>query len=197
MDKGYFTGGDALCGLQHYWPQVKGELRGAWRLYRNWRRIEVPQRAPPLPRSIALALIGLFLKWEEPQMAFLVGLGFHTFLRTGEILSLLYTDVHLHRGAHGAVTVRKSKTGLRFNIDEAVAIYDVELYQLLGSSVIFPSEGLLLNTSGLIVLRNFATCFTKALKSSNWAVKNTNPTPFVGEGLLMPLSPNKLWRQSS
>ena len=28
------------------------------------------------------------------------------------------------------MTVRKSKTGLRFNIDEAVAIYDVELYRL-------------------------------------------------------------------
>lgn len=51
--------GDALCGLQHFWPQVKGELRGAWRLYKQWRRIEVPQRAPPLPRSVALALVGV------------------------------------------------------------------------------------------------------------------------------------------
>lgn len=122
--------GDALCGLQHYWPQVKGQLRGPWKLYRNWRRIEVPQRAPPLPRVIALALIGLFLEWEEPQMAFLIGLGFHTFLRTGEMLNLVNKDVKLEKGAPGAVTVRKSKTGLRFNIDEAVAIYDVELYQL-------------------------------------------------------------------
>eukprot|EP00435_Cladocopium_sp_Y103_P061038 s161_g22.t1 len=122
--------GDALCGLQHYWPQVKGELRGAWKLYRNWRRIEVPQRAPPLPRPIALALIGLFLEWAEPRMAFLLALGFHTFLRTGEMLSLLCKDVHLVPHQHGVVMVRKSKTGLRFNIDEAVAIYDVELYKL-------------------------------------------------------------------
>ena len=122
--------GDALCGLQHYWPQLKGQLRGAWKLYRNWRRIEVPQRAPPLPRGVALALVGLFLEWEYPSMAFLVALGFHTFLRTGEMLSLEFRDIHLEKGSPGAVTVRKSKTGLRFNIDEAVAIYDVELYQL-------------------------------------------------------------------
>eukprot|EP00435_Cladocopium_sp_Y103_P073136 s379_g42.t1 len=122
--------GDALCGLQHYWPQLKGELRGAWKLYHNWRRIEVPQRAPPLPRSIALALVGLFLHWEQPQMAFLLALGFHTFLRTGEMLNLEHRDVHLFPRANGAVTIRKSKTGLRFNIDEAVAIYDVELHRL-------------------------------------------------------------------
>lgn len=122
--------GDALCGLQHHWPQLKGELRGAWKLYRNWRRIEIPQRAPPLPRPIALALVGLFLSWEEAHMAFLVALGFHTFLRTGEILKLEYRDIHLGPAGPGAVTVKRSKTGLRFNIDEAVAIYDVELYRL-------------------------------------------------------------------
>ena len=122
--------GDALCGLQHHWPQLKGLLRGSWRLYKNWRRIEVPQRAPPLPRPIALALVGLFLHWEDPRMAFLLALGFHTFLRTGEILQLLHSDVQLKKGCSGAVLVRRSKTGLRFNIDEAVAIHDVELYQL-------------------------------------------------------------------
>ena len=122
--------GDALCGLQHYWPKIKGELKGAWKLYKNWRRIEVPQRAPPLPRPIALAVIGLLLHWEQPQMAFLIALGFHTFLRTGEILNLQYKDIHLLRNSKGAVTVRKSKTGLRFNIDEAVAIYDSELFPL-------------------------------------------------------------------
>lgn len=33
--------GDALCGLQFYWPEVKGQ-RSSWRLYKNWRRLEVP-----------------------------------------------------------------------------------------------------------------------------------------------------------
>ena len=123
--------GDALCGLQHHWPQVKGYLRGAWKLYKSWRRIEVPQRAPPLPKNVCLALVGLFLDWGEATMAFLVALAFHTFLRTGEILNLSFRDVQLSRHG-GAVTVRRSKTGLRFNIDEAVAIHDTGLWQLWG-----------------------------------------------------------------
>ena len=94
--------GAALCGLQHHWPQLKGLLRGSWNLYKNWRRIEVAQRAPPLPRPIALALVGLFVPWENPAMAFLIALGFHTFLRTGGILNLTFKDVQLRKGSPGS-----------------------------------------------------------------------------------------------
>ena len=59
-------------------------------------------------------------------MAFLLALGFHTYLRTGEILKLTAQDVALN-SQHGVVTIRRSKTGLRFNIDEAVAINDLSL----------------------------------------------------------------------
>ena len=121
--------GDALCGVHFYWPQVKGHLRGAWKLYRNWRRIEVPQRAPPMPRFIARALVSYFLDRAEPAMAFLIALGFHTYLRTGEILKLQVQDVAL-TARHGVVTIKRSKTGLRFNIDEAVAINDRSLFSL-------------------------------------------------------------------
>ena len=121
--------GDALCGIHFFWPQVKGHLRGAWRLYKNWRKIEVPQRAPPLPRVVCRALVGVFLEWEEPALAFLVALGFHTYLRTGEILKLQVRDVML-TPEHGVVSIKGSKTGLRFNVDEAVAINDKALHQL-------------------------------------------------------------------
>ena len=29
------TIGDALCGVHFYWPQVKGMLRGSWKLYKK------------------------------------------------------------------------------------------------------------------------------------------------------------------
>eukprot|EP00438_Fugacium_kawagutii_P032920 Skav205027 [mRNA] locus=scaffold6308:1300:5659:- [translate_table: standard] len=38
---------DSLSGLQFYWPELKGTLRQSWRMFRNWRRIEAPARAPP------------------------------------------------------------------------------------------------------------------------------------------------------
>ena len=123
------TIGDALCGLHYFWPQVKGCLRGSWKLYKNWRRLEVPQRAPPLPQFVALAFISLFLEWQEPVMAFLIALGFHCRLRTGEILNLLVKDISLDP-ERGVVTIRRSKTGLRFNIDQAISITDRALFQL-------------------------------------------------------------------
>ena len=121
--------GDALCGIHFFWPQIKGYLRGSWRLCKNWRKIEVPQRAPPLPRVVCWALVGPFLEWEEPALAFLFALGFHTYLRTGEILKLQVQDVLLTPD-HGVVSIKGSKTGLRFNVDEAVGINDKPLYQL-------------------------------------------------------------------
>ena len=121
--------GDALCGLHYFWPQVKGLLRGSWKLYKNWRRLEIPQRAPPMPRSVALAMISLFLEWNEPTMAFLIALGFHAYLRTGEILRLKCQDILLSPET-GVVTIKASKTGLRFNIDESVALTDSALWRL-------------------------------------------------------------------
>ena len=123
------TIGDALCGIHYFWPQVKGQLRGSWKLYKNWRRIELPQRAPPLPRDICRAIVGWLLDQGEATMAFLVAVGFHAFLRTGELLALNNGDLSFSRG-RGVVVIRRSKSGLRFNMDESVALYDQHLLSL-------------------------------------------------------------------
>ena len=138
--------GDALSGLHFFWPQVKGWLRGSWRLFKNWRKIEAPQRAPPLPLRTCKALVGVFLDIDQVTLAFLIGLGFHAYLRTGELLRLTFRDIHASK-TQGVVTVRASKAGLRFNIDEAVTITDHTLllmWQVLiqnkpeGDSFIWP-----------------------------------------------------------
>eukprot|EP00438_Fugacium_kawagutii_P018907 Skav236693 [mRNA] locus=scaffold847:329297:333620:- [translate_table: standard] len=121
--------GDALCSLHFHWPQVKGQLRGSWKLYRNWRRIEVPQRAPPMPRVVCQALIGWLLHREALEMAFLCAVGFHAYVRTGELLKLHYDHIHLTPTA-GAITIGASKSGLRFNIEESVRILDPTIFQL-------------------------------------------------------------------
>ena len=123
--------GDALSGLHFFWPQVKGWLKGSWKLYKNWRKIEVPQRAAPLPLSVCKALVGLLLETDQVSLAFLIALGFHTYLRTGELLRLRMIDITA-TSSQGVVTIRASKTGLRFNIDEAVTILDPTLLQLWG-----------------------------------------------------------------
>ena len=123
------TIGDALSGLHFFIPSLKGWLRGSWKLYKNWRRVEIPQRAPPMPLSVCKALVGLFVDLNEVTMAFLIALGYHAYLRTGELLKLQNQDVQF-QGSQGVVTIRASKAGLRFNIDEAVSLYDSTLSRL-------------------------------------------------------------------
>ena len=115
--------GDALCGLQFYWPGVKASLLPAWRLFKNWRRLEVPMRAPPIPAEIVRAFVAYLLDKNEVAAAFLVALGFHAYLRTGELLALQFRDLQVSPGA-GVVATRGGKTGRRLNAKEAVAIYD-------------------------------------------------------------------------
>lgn len=104
--------GDALCGLQFYWPETKGYLRSSWKLYKNWRRIEIPSRAPPISALVVQAFISYLLDDNEVTAAFLIGLGFHAYLRTGELLSLQFRDLQLGTST-GVVTVRGGKSGLR------------------------------------------------------------------------------------
>ena len=40
---------DALCGLAHYMPAAKNQTPESWRLFKVWRKVERPQRAPPFP----------------------------------------------------------------------------------------------------------------------------------------------------
>ena len=115
--------GDALCALQFYWHDTKLRLRSAWKLYHNWRKIEVPVRAPPLSALIVRAFVEHLLNKDEITAAFLIALGFHCYLRTGELLGLRFRDLQISHNA-GVVTIQAGKSGLRHNIDEAVAIYD-------------------------------------------------------------------------
>ena len=59
----------------------------------------------------------------------MIGLGFHCYLRTGELLRLTLHDI-TSDGIQGVVRIGSSKSGLRFAVEEAVAIYDKELLEL-------------------------------------------------------------------
>ena len=121
--------GDALCGLQFYWHDIKLRLRGAWKLYHNWRKLEIPTRAPPVSALIIRAFVDYLVSTSQLPAAFLIALCFHCYLRTGEALALQFRDLQLSPSA-GVVTIRAGKSGLRHNINEAVAIYDPVVRQL-------------------------------------------------------------------
>lgn len=103
---------DALSGLHHFWPEIKGHIREAWRLFKSWRRIETPARAPPLTRDIVRAFVGKAVLSDELAFATLVALGFHGLLRTGELLALEYRDIEINSTC-GIASLRQTKSGQR------------------------------------------------------------------------------------
>eukprot|EP00438_Fugacium_kawagutii_P005000 Skav230039 [mRNA] locus=scaffold465:66745:71032:+ [translate_table: standard] len=129
--------GDALCGLQFYWPGIKPVPKPAWRLFKNWRRLEVPMRAPPIPADIVRAFVSYLLDRSEVAAAFLIALGFHAYLRTGELMALQFRDLQVNEVA-GVVSIRGGKTGRRLNVCEAVAIYDPVVRQLAMLALLLP-----------------------------------------------------------
>ena len=123
---------DCLCGLHFYWPEWRGLLREAWRLFKSWRRIEVPCRAPPLPAMLARAFIARAVHRNQLRLAALLSLGYRALLRTGELLQLQFRDLEISSSC-GVVSLKCSKSGLRSGSQEAVALRDSLCLQILAA----------------------------------------------------------------
>eukprot|EP00435_Cladocopium_sp_Y103_P016983 s2158_g4.t1 len=114
---------DCLSGLHFFWPELKGLLRQAWRMFKSWRRIETPSRAPPLTIALAKAFVAKGVADNNLPLAALVAIGFHGMLRTGELLNLRYGDIEVSSTC-GVVNLHHSKSGHRTGAQEAVALRD-------------------------------------------------------------------------
>lgn len=79
---------DTLAGLQDLQPNLRGHLQGAWRLLKAWSVNEIPNRAPPLPEHLVLALTGWAFFQGEYTFGISLLIGFYTMLRIGEVLGL-------------------------------------------------------------------------------------------------------------
>ena len=118
---------DALCGLSFHLPLARTRIPEAWRLFRTWRRVEKPDRAPPLPSFILWGLVGFSIR-DWPRMAALLALGFHAMLRTGELLKVSPADI-LVQGQRGVLRLRDTKTAS--NYDEMVQLHDIRVLDIL------------------------------------------------------------------
>ena len=121
---------DALSGLHHFWPSIRGKLKESWRLFKSWRRVESPERAAPITADLVRAFIAKSIEADHLAFATLLALGFHCLLRTGELLAIRFGDLEWNRTC-GIITLMASKSGLRTGVCEAVAIRDALTLQLV------------------------------------------------------------------
>ena len=114
---------DGLCGLHHYQPWTKSCIPLAWRLFKVWRKVEAPNRAPPLTAEIVTAMAFYAAAHNDLGFATLLLLGFFGLLRTGEILQLRAIDL-MAKDGRGLISLKDTKTGLRNAAQETVSFDD-------------------------------------------------------------------------
>ena len=137
------TIGNALSGLHYFIPATKKKLPACWKLFGTWRRFEIPSRAPPITADLVWAMVSKALQDGDFSLAALLGLGFHCFLRTGELLAVRPCDL-LIKDQAGIVTLPTSKGQTRHHMRESVTLEDPHLLLLLEELVhLKRSQGLM------------------------------------------------------
>ena len=121
-----------LSGLHHYVPGLRGKLNGAWRLHAAWCRKELPERSHPMPPKMITAFAGLALHWKLPGLAVGMLLGYHCFLRTGELCAVQFGHILVSTDlSWGSLRLPTSKSQQRTGVEEQVDITDGQLLRLL------------------------------------------------------------------
>ena len=115
---GRSSASQTLAAVQHYLLRRRA-FPQAWALVRIWGSYELPQRTPPLPVGVLLALCGVALAEQRPQFAAGLMAAFRGFLRTGELISLRFGHIAL-RGANVVLALPMTKIGARRGQQEVV-----------------------------------------------------------------------------
>lgn len=182
---------DGLSGLHFFWPELRGVLRNSWRMFKNWRRIESPVRAPPITPLVVRALISRAVQLQEVSFACMLALGFHGLLRTGELLQVARKDLELGADC-GILRLPQSKSGQRTGTGEAVALRDGLTLKLLETwvavanpspgSLLWPHSGQCFRSQFRKYLRYFRLCH---LQFKPYSLRRGGATFLLQQGLAM------------
>ena len=86
--EGRNAAGDVLSGLSFFCPHLKGHLVASWQLFKAWSRMELPQRAPPLPEEWLWALAALACRRGMGDVCVSLIVAYYGLLRATEAVNL-------------------------------------------------------------------------------------------------------------
>jgi hypothetical protein len=129
---GKAMGNNTMAAVHSFVPSAKGKVPMGWRLLQAWGRLELPDRAPPMPPVIVLGMAGFckLIGRRDLMVALLVG--FHCMLRTGEMLNLVRESFTFDpRKSRCVVDLQWTKTGKRKGGREIVTIDDPLIFKMV------------------------------------------------------------------
>eukprot|EP00435_Cladocopium_sp_Y103_P061990 s1215_g23.t1 len=106
----------------------------SWRLFKVWRKIEAPNRAPPLTQQVVEAWILYAIDHRNLNFAAMLALGFFGLLRTGEFLQIRPVDLMIGPQS-GIISLKNTKTGLRNAAQETVSITNTLALEVLRAAI--------------------------------------------------------------
>ncbi len=125
-----------VAAVQYFMTYTKRSLVLSWSLLRVWGKLEMPARAPPCTDQIALGLCGMALLSSRLDLCVVLLVGFHCFLRTGEMCSLRCGDILIDfKRWRGVINLGLTKTGKRKGSAESVTLDDGLICKLAYSLV--------------------------------------------------------------
>lgn len=130
---------DALCGIHHFEPWTRKGLPQAWKVFSVWRKLESPNRAPPLTAQIIDAWIMYAISHCDLEFAAMLCLGFYGLLRTGELLQSRPCDLLLGPDT-GVISLTDTKTGLLNAAKETVSITSFLAIETLHAAVAMKNQ---------------------------------------------------------
>ena len=162
----------ALSALQDMRPNLRDFLSLSWRLVKTWQRIEIPQRAPPLPEDLLQAMCGYFLLRGECQKSLALETAYYAVLRTGELLQLCARHISGSSKLDCALlSLGFTKTSQRAGAADSVTIRFVSLCRRLGAwkSQAKPIDKLV-QESDYLFRKSFDSCLA-ALRLHTWGFR--------------------------
>ena len=127
-----FEVNNAIAGMCHHFPPLRGHLRESWRLARTWQRQEPAGRALPIGPLIALAFSGGFLAAGFPGAAAVLLAAYDTYLRTGEIMALRWCDITIYESSGSAmIRLQNTKSQHQTGAGEFVLVRSKQAVRLL------------------------------------------------------------------
>ena len=115
--------GWVLSGLKRLYPRCRKELQTSQQWYTNWTREHTPQRATPITWNTVQGFIGLCIRERWYHLGLTILLSFVFFLRIGETMTLLFSDITLDHSS-GSVVLRLGFTKSSKQFQQFVAHSD-------------------------------------------------------------------------